>query len=83
MFYNLTTNSFTEKVPNVNETDFLRITICEHRNEQVVTLISFGEEPLCLHNEDEETDKIAVELFANKNEEFKNHVDFFKDYFGN
>ena len=77
MFYDLTTNSFTNKLPNVNVTDFLRITTCEYRNEQVITLIAFGQEPLCLHNEDEETDKIAVELFVNQNEDFKKHLDFF------
>lgn len=80
MYYNLKTNTFTKTLPNVNVTDFLRITTCEHKNEQVITLITFGDEPLCLHNEDEETDNIAVELFINQNEDFKNHVDFFKNY---
>lgn len=79
MFYNLKTNSFTKNLPNVNETDFLRVTICEHINEQVITLISFDDEPICLHNEDEETDKIAVNLFINEDENFKKHLDFFNE----
>jgi hypothetical protein len=83
MFYNLKTNSFTKNLPNVNETDFLRVTICEHRNEQVITLILFDDEPICLHNEDEETDKIAVNLFINEDENFKKHLDFLiKNKFG-
>jgi hypothetical protein len=77
MFYDLKTNSFTKNLPNVNETDFLRVTICEHKNEQVITYISFDNEPICLHNEDEETDKIAIDLFINQDENFKEHLDFF------
>ena len=76
--YNLKTNTFVNRLPNVNETDFLRIQICEHTSKQTITLFSFGEEPTCLHNEDEATEKIAVELFINQNEEFKNNLDFFK-----
>lgn len=77
MFYDLKTNKFTKALPNLNETDFLRITTCEHKGEQVITLISFGQEPLCLHNEAEETDNVAVELFINEDENFKKHLDFF------
>jgi hypothetical protein len=77
MFYNLKTNTFTKNLPNVNETDFLRVTTCEHTNKQVITLIMFGDEPLCLHNEDEKTDNLAIELFSKEDENFKNHIDFF------
>jgi|LakMenE01Jun11ns_1017448.scaffolds.fasta_scaffold8676316_2 hypothetical protein len=77
MYYNLKTNSFTKDLPSVIETDFLRITTCEHTTKQVVTLITFGDEPLCLHNEDDSEDKTAVELFINEDENFKKHLDFF------
>jgi hypothetical protein len=79
MFYNLKTNSFTKNLPNVNETDFLRVTTCDHKNKQVVTLISFDNEPICLHNEDEETDKLVFELFVNEDINFINHLDFFNN----
>ena len=78
MYYNLKTNSFTQKLPSVIETDFLRVKTCEHTDTRVVTYISFGDEPICLHNEDEETEKIAVELFINQDDNFKKHLDFFK-----
>lgn len=75
--YNLKTNTFVSDLPNINETDFLRIQTCEHTGKQTITLFIFGEEPTCLHNEDEQSEKIAIELFINQNEEFKNNLDFF------
>jgi hypothetical protein len=81
MFYDLSTNTFTNQLPNVNVTDFLRIEICEHTSKQVVTLISFDNEPLCLHNDSEERgeaeESIAVDLFVRGDESFKKYLDFF------
>lgn len=76
MFYNLTENKFTDSLPNVNLTDFLRVERCSEAGRETIVLISFGEEDTCLHNESESEEE-AVKLFKEGDESFKNHLDFF------
>jgi len=78
MFYNLTENKFTDSLPNVNLTDFLRVKRCSQAGRETIVLISFGEEDTCLHNESE-NEKEAVKLFKAQDESFKKHLDFFAD----
>lgn len=77
MFYNLTENKFTDRLPDVNLTDFLRVERCSHAGRETIVLISFNDEPLCLHNESENEEE-AVRLFKEQDESFKKHLDFFE-----
>ena len=73
---------FTDKLPNLNETNYLKIEICPHAGKEVIVLYYFDmkfDDPLCLHSEDEENTKKSVELFKQENIEFTNQLEFFTE----
>ena len=75
-------NGFTDELPNLNETDYLKIQVCKDTQEEVIVLYYFDmeiEEPLCLHSEDEENTKKSVELFKNEDVLFVSYLEFFTE----
>ena len=83
MYFNLKTLEFQNTIPNLNETDYLKIVGCEHTKTKVIALFYFDmetDEPLCLHNEEfcsEDDDKISLNKFSNKDKTFVEHLDFY------
>lgn len=61
----------------VNSDEFIILTYCSKSESFVLTLVG-NDFDLCLHNEDESCDEIAVKLFKLKDKKFKLHLDFFK-----
>ena len=58
--------------------EIIILAYCSMSESFVLTLIKNNFD-LCLHNEDESFDKIAVKLFKMKDKKFKLHLDFFKN----
>ena len=76
--YNLKEDLFidTSEV-ELNCDEVIILAYCSMSESFVLTLIKNNFD-LCLHNEDENYDKIAVKLFKQKDKKFKLHLDFFK-----
>lgn len=57
--------------------EYIILTYCGKSESFVLTLVENNSD-LCLHNENENYDEIAVKLFKQKDIKFKSHLDFFK-----
>lgn len=60
----------------IEREEFIIVTYCSLSSNLVLTLIG-KDFDLCLHNEDESDDEIALKLFKLKDKNFKLHLDFF------
>lgn len=58
--------------------EIIVLTYCSKSENYVLTLVENNFD-LCLHNEDESDDEIAVKLFKLKDRKFKLHLDFLKN----
>ncbi len=78
LVYNLKQDLFidTSEV-ELNFEEVIILAYCSKSESLVLTLIENNYD-LCLHNENENQDEIAVKLFKQKDKKFKLHLDFFK-----
>jgi hypothetical protein len=73
--YNIENNSFDEE-EKINP-DTVILAYCNQSENHVLTYVDSQYETICLHNENENYDKIAVDLFKLQDIRFKEFVDFF------
>ncbi len=58
--------------------EYIILTYCSKSESFVLTLVEENSD-LCLHNENQNHDEIAIKLFKEKDKKFKLHLDFFKN----
>ena len=69
---------FDTSEEEINGVEIVILAYCG-KTENLVLSILAKDYDLCLHNEDENYDKIAINLFKQKDEKFKLYLDFFKN----
>lgn len=75
--YNLKQDLFIDTCEvELNHDEAVILAYCSKSESFVLTLVGSNFD-LCLHNEDENYDEIAVKLFKLKDKKFKLHLDFF------
>lgn len=77
--YNLKQDFFIDNSEvEFNLDEIIILAYCSKSESFVLTLIGNNTD-ICLHNEDESCDEIAVKLFKIKDKKFKLYTDFFKN----
>lgn len=75
--FNILDNTFNED--EVLQSNVVIITWCNYTNKNTITLIESDYTILCLHNENEDFENIALELFKLKDIRFKEFLSFFNE----
>jgi hypothetical protein len=73
--YNIKDKSFNEE-EKINPNTIILVW-CNQSEKHILTYVDSHYETICLHNEDENHDKIAADLFKLQDIRFKEFVDFF------